>query len=135
MNIPTSAFYVFVVHYISHGEHPEKMDMYVYRELGAIHIIPCTYQFGCRQVAMKPDVMAVKVFDLDEGHTPLNLFTSKDAHLAIVSKTVYRTYHTISQYRTTPYNTYATFCRWSGVLLWSLLIAVPPEVQINTPRS
>ena len=29
---------------------------------------------------------------------------------------------------------YVTFCRWSGVLLMSLLIAVPPEVQINTPK-
>ena len=27
-----------------------------------------------------------------------------------------------------------TFCRWSGVLLMSLLIAVPPEVQINTHK-
>ena len=27
-----------------------------------------------------------------------------------------------------------TLCRWSGVLLMSLLIAVPPEVQINTRK-
>ena len=27
-----------------------------------------------------------------------------------------------------------TLCRWSGVLLTSLLIAVPPEVQINTRK-
>ena len=98
INIPASAFYIFVVHYISHSEHPEKIDMYVYRELGSIHIVPCTYQFGCRQVVMKPDVMAVKVFDLDEGQTPLNLFTSKEAHLAIVSKNSLQNipYHTLT---------------------------------------
>ena len=27
-----------------------------------------------------------------------------------------------------------TFCRWSGVSLMSLLIAVPPEAQINTHK-
>ena len=27
-----------------------------------------------------------------------------------------------------------TFCRWAGVLLMSLLIAVPPQVQINTHK-
>ena len=63
----------------------DKVDLYVYRELGSIHIAPCEYQFGCRQVAMKPDVKAVKVFDLDKGQTPLNVFTSKEAHIAIVS--------------------------------------------------
>ena len=31
-------------------------------------------------------------------------------------------------------NSIVTFCRWSGVLLMSLLIAVPSEVQINTHK-
>ena len=85
MNIPKSGYYVFVVHYISHGENLHKIDLYVYREHGSVHVVPCKYQFGCRQVAMKPDVKAVKVFDVDRGQTPLNLFTSREAHIAIVS--------------------------------------------------
>ncbi|CAB4012030.1 laminin subunit alpha-like, partial [Paramuricea clavata] len=83
MNIPKSGFYVFVVHYISHGENLHKIDLYVYREHSSVHVVPCKYQFGCRQVAMKPDVKAVKVFDVDKGQTPLNLFTSREAHIAI----------------------------------------------------
>lgn len=85
INIVKSDFYVFVVHYISHTKSFEKVDLYVHRELASIHIVPCKYQFGCRQVAMKPGVNVVKVFDVDKGQTPLNLFTSKEAHIAIVS--------------------------------------------------
>lgn len=85
MNIPLSGYYVFVVHFISHGENLEKIDLYVHRELGSIHIVPCKYQFGCRQVAMKPGVKTVKLFDLEKGRTPLNLFTSREARIAVVS--------------------------------------------------
>ena len=84
MNIPKTGRYVFVVHYYNPSTSQEKIDMYVHRERGAVHIGPCVYQFGCRQVVMK-DVDVVKVFELDSGLTPLNLFTSEDANIAIVS--------------------------------------------------
>ena len=83
INILKTGQYIFIIRYYNPGQTQEKIDMYVHKERGTIHIEPCVYQFGCRQVVMK-DIKVVKVFDLDDGWNPLNLFTSEDANIAIV---------------------------------------------------
>ena len=84
ITIPSSGFYAFIIHYISNGNSHHKIDIYIHRDFGAIYIVPCKYRFGCRQVAMKADAKVVKFFDLDKGRTPVKLFTSREAHVAVV---------------------------------------------------
>ncbi|XP_046857306.1 laminin subunit alpha-3-like isoform X2 [Xenia sp. Carnegie-2017] len=83
ITIPSSGFYAFIIHYISNGNSHHKIDIYIHRDFGAIYIVPCKYRFGCRQVAMKADAKVVKFFDLDKGRTPVKLFTSREAHVAV----------------------------------------------------